>query len=257
MDAYRIPGLDAHLRYHDLPGRDPVLVFLHGLGSASSSYFPRAVVHPRLRDHRSLLIDLLGYGYSDRPEDFDYTMEEQAEIVVSFLRDLDVSGSVLVGHSMGGSIAILVAGAAPRLVGRLIVAEGNLDPGPGAVSGQITAIAEEEFVSRGHADFVRAMRDAGFPDYAGTVRACDPAALHRSAVSLIAPRRPTYRDRLACLKLPRTFVYGEKNVPNPDVERLTADGVDVRVIPGSGHDMLVDNPDGFADAVADAVEGRP
>jgi pimeloyl-ACP methyl ester carboxylesterase len=59
------------------------------------------------------------------------------------------------------------------------------------------------------------------------------------------------------LKLPRTFLYGEKNVPNPDVDRLTADGVDVRVIPGSGHDMLVDNPDGFAEAVADAVEGRP
>jgi pimeloyl-ACP methyl ester carboxylesterase len=257
MDAYYVPGLDAYLRYHDLPGRDPVLVFLHGLGSASSSYFPRAVVHPRLRGHRLLLIDLLGYGYSDRPDGFDYTMEGQAEIVVSLLRDLGVSASVLVGHSMGGSIAILVAAAAPRLVGRLIVAEGNLDPGPGMISGQITAMSEEEFVSHGHADFVRAMRDAGFPDYAGTVQACNPAALHRSAVSLIAPRRPTYRDRLARLELPRTFVYGEKNVPNPDVDRLTADGVDVRVIPGSGHDMLVDNPDGFAEAVADAVEDRP
>jgi len=257
MNAYYLPGPDAHVRYLDLPGGDPVFVFLHGLGSASSSYFPRAVVHPRLRDHRSLLIDLLGYGYSDRPDGFDYTMERQAEIVVSLLRDLDVSGSVLVGHSMGGSIAILVAAAAPRLVGRLIVAEGNLDPGPGTVSGQITAMTEEEFVSHGHADFVRAMRNTGFPDYAGTVQACDPAALHRSAVSLIAPRRPTYRDRLARLELPRTFVYGEKNVPNPDVDRLNADGVDVRVIPRSGHDMLVDNPDGFAEAVADAVEDRP
>ena len=257
MNAYYVPDLAAHLRYHDLPGRDPVLVFLHGLGSASSSYFPRAVVHPRLRDHRALLIDLLGYGYSDRPDGFDYTMEGQAGIVVSLFRDLGVSGSVLVGHSMGGSIAILVAAAAPRLVDRLIVAEGNLDPGPGTVSGQITAMSEEEFVSHGHADFVQAMRDAGFPDYAGTVQACDPAALHRSAVSLIAPRRPTYRDRLARLELPRTFVYGEKNVPNPDVDRLTAYGVDVRVIPESGHDMLVDNPDGFAEAVADAVEGRP
>lgn len=257
MNAYYVPDLAAHLRYHDLPGRDPVLVFLHGLGSASSSYFPRAVVHPRLRDHRALLIDLLGYGYSDRPDGFDYTMEGQAGIVVSLFRDLGVSGSVLVGHSMGGSIAILVAAAAPRLVDRLIAAEGNLDPGPGTVSGQITAMSEEEFVSHGHADFVQAMRDAGFPDYAGTVQACDPAALHRSAVSLIAPRRPTYRDRLARLELPRTFVYGEKNVPNPDVDRLTAYGVDVRVIPESGHDMLVDNPDGFAEAVADAVEGRP
>ncbi len=257
MNAYYVAGLGAHLRYHDLPGREPVFVFLHGLGSASSSYFPRAVVHSRLRDHRSLLVDLLGHGYSDRPDEFDYSMEGQAEIVVSLLRDLGISGSVLIGHSMGGSIAILVAKAAPRLVGRLVVAEGNLDPGPGMVSGPITAMTEDEFVSHGHADLVRAMRNAGFPDYAGTVRACDPAALHRSAVSLIAPRRPTYRQQLARLKLPRTFVYGEKNVPNPDVDRLTGDGVDVRVIPKSGHDMLVDNPDGFAEVVADTVEGRP
>ncbi len=257
MDAYYVAGLDAHMRYHDLPGGDPALVFLHGLGSASSSYFPRAVVHPRLRDNRSLLIDLLGCGYSDRPDDFDYSMESQAELVVSLLRDLGLSGSVLIGHSMGGSLAILIAAAAPRLVRGLIVAEGNLDPGPGMVSGPITAMSEEEFVSHGQDDFVRAMRNAGFADYAGTVRACDPAALHRSARSLIAPRRPTYRDRLARLRLPRTFVYGEKNVPNPDVDRLIADGVDVRVIPGSGHDMVVDNPDGFAEAVADAVEDRP
>ena len=38
---------------------------------------------------------------------------------------------------------------------------------------------------------------------------------------------------------------------------VTGDGVDVRVIPKSGHDMLVDNPDGFAAVVADTVEGRP
>jgi len=257
MNAYYIDRLGAHLRYHDLPGRDPVLVFLHGLGSASSSYFPRAVAHPRLRDHRAILVDLLGYGYSDRPEAFDYAMEAQAEIVVALLKELGVSASVLVGHSMGGSIAVLVSAAASGLIGRLVVAEGNLDPGPGMVSGPITSMTEEDFVESGHARFVDQIRSAGFPDYAGTLQACDPAALHRSAVSLIAPRRPTYRARLAQLSVPRTFIFGEKNVPNPDTERLTADGVKVRVIPESGHDMMVDNPDGFAEAVADAITRHP
>ncbi len=183
-------------------------------------------------------------------------MEGQAEIVDALLRSANVPGCVLVGHSMGGSIAVLVAAAAPGLVGRLIVAEGNLDPGPGAASGQITSMIEEEFIARGHAEFVRQIRSAGFPDYAGTLQAADPAALYRSAVSLIAERRPTYRERLARLTIPRTFLYGEKNVPNPDMERLSSDGVDVRVIPRSGHDMMVDNPDGFAEAVADAIENR-
>lgn len=254
MNVYHVEKLGAHLRYHDLPGCDPALVFLHGLGSASSSYFPGAAAHPRLRDHRSILIDFLGYGYSDRPNGFGYTMEGQAEIVGALLRSASVSECVLVGHSMGGSIAVLVAAATPNLVGRLIIAEGNLDPGPGMVSGSITSMTEEEFVAYGHAQFVSQMQSAGFLDYAGTLQACDPAALHRSAVSLIAPRHPTYRERLRRLGIPRTFLFGEENVPNPDVDRLAVDGVEVRILPGSGHNMMVDNPGGFAEAIADAIE---
>ena len=256
MNAYYVERYGAHIHYHDLPGRDPTCVFLHGLGSASSSYFPRAAAHPRLRGRRAILIDLLGHGYSDRPEGFDYAMEGQAEIVVALLRSLEIEGCVLIGHSMGGSIAVLIAAAAPDLVGRLIVAEGNLDPGPGMISGPITSMTEEEFVARGHAKFVDQVNSAGFPDYAGTLQAADPAGLYRSAVSLIAERRPTYREYLARLDLPRTFLFGEENLPDQDVDRLTADGVDVRVISRSGHDMMVDNPDGFAEAVADAIEGH-
>ncbi len=253
MNAHLVERLGSYLRYHDLPGREPALVFLHGLGSASSSYFARAAAHPRLRDHRALLIDLLGFGYSDRPADFDYTMDAQAEIVERLLERANVSRCALVGHSMGGSIAVLTAAAAPGCVEHLIVAEGNLDPGPGMVSGPITSMTEQEFASYGHARFVGQIRNAGFPEYAGTLRACDSVALHRSAVSLIAQRRPAYREHLARLEIPRTFIYGDKNVPSPDVDRLRADGVDVRVLEGSGHDMLVDNPDGFAELVADAI----
>jgi len=254
MNAHWVDRLAAYLRYHDLPGADPAVVFLHGLGSASSSYFLRAAVYPRLRDSRRLLIDLLGFGYSDRPRDFDYTMEAQAALVVGLLCDLGISDCTLVGHSMGGSIAILVATAAPGIVGRVVVAEGNLDPGPGMLSGPITSWTEREFAAAGHRQLIEQVRGAALPDFAGTLQACDPIALHRSAVSLIASRRPTYREQLARLTLARTFIYGDKNVPNPNVDRLIADGVVVRVLAGSGHDMLVDNPDGFAEIVADAVE---
>ena len=254
MNAHWVEQLAVYLRYHDLPGVDPAVVFLHGLGSASSSYFPRAAVHPRLRNSRRLLIDLLGFGYSDRPRGFDYTMEAQASLAVDLLHSLGISDCTLVGHSMGGSIAILVAAAAPDVVGRVVVAEGNLDPGPGMLSGPITSWTEDEFAEAGHAQLVEQVRGAAFPDFAGTLQACDPIALHRSAVSLIAPRRPTYREQLARLTVARTFIYGDKNVPNPDVERLAADGVVVCILAGSGHDMLVDNPDGFAEIVAEAVE---
>jgi len=254
MEAYHLVEHNAYLRYHDLPGSDPVFVFLHGLGSASSSCFPRVVHEPRLRDYRSLLVDFLGYGFSDRPAGFSYTMEAQTELVARFLRSLRLKRTIVVGHSMGGAIAVLLAAKHPALVSHLISAEGSLDPGPGFVSGPISSMTEEEFASFGHPEFVRKILLAGSPDYAGTVRAADPVALHRSAVSLIAERRPTYRELLYRMNIPRAFLFGEQSLPDPDVERLRVEGVDVRIIANAGHNMMADHPQGFADAVADAVE---
>jgi pimeloyl-ACP methyl ester carboxylesterase len=256
MNAYHIKEQDAYLRYHDLPGVEPACVFLHGLGSASSSAFPRIARDPRLCRHRAVLIDFLGYGYSDRPERFDYTMDEQAQIVASLLRHIGLCGCVLVGHSMGGSIAILVTAADPGLVSSLVVAEGNLDPGPGFVSGIITAVDEPTFTATGHAEFVRRVRRAGYSDFAGTAAIADPVALHRSAASLIAVRRPTYRDLLIALTVPKTYVFGEQTLPDPDVEHLREAGIHVRVVPASGHDMMFDNPGGFAEVVSDAIAAR-
>jgi pimeloyl-ACP methyl ester carboxylesterase len=254
MEAFRVAEYDAYLRYHDLPGEDPVFVFLHGLGSASSADFPEIARHSRLREHRALLLDVLGHGFSDRPAEFDYSMESQADFVARLLRELGLRQTIVVGHSMGGSIAVLLAARAPDLVSHVFSAEGNLDPGPGFVSGRITAMSEEAFVTSGHGAFVKTIVQAGFSDYAGAVRAADPVGLYRSAASLIARRSPTYREHLAALVIPRTYVFGEQTLPDPDTDRLAEIGVDVCIVPDAGHGMMIDNPDGFATVVADAVE---
>jgi len=159
---------------------------------------------------------------------------------------------------MGGSIAIVLATTRPDLVSDLIVAEGNLDPGPGSVSGPITAQAEEQFVKNGYAAFLRGVISEGWADYAGTVQASDPCAMHRSALSLIAERHPTFREQLLTLSISRTFIFGEaslgeRNLLSPDVEDLSAQGINVRVVENSGHDMMSDNPDGFAQAIAKSL----
>jgi pimeloyl-ACP methyl ester carboxylesterase len=59
------------------------------------------------------LIDFLGFGYSDAPADFGYTMEEQADSVAALVDYLGLRGVHVVGHSMGGSIAISLAAHHP------------------------------------------------------------------------------------------------------------------------------------------------
>jgi pimeloyl-ACP methyl ester carboxylesterase len=198
-------------------------------------------------------VDLLGYGYSDRPPENDYTMESQVDNVAALLDHLALQDCCVVGHSMGGSIAVLLAYARPDLVSHLVIAEGNLDPGPGFVSGRIVISSERDFVNRKYGQFIVQMATAGYHDYAGTVRASDPRCLHRSAVSLIADRSPTYRDCLYRFAGSRTYVFGERTLPDPDERLLRERGIDVRIVPDAGHDMMSDNPDGFAAVVADAI----
>jgi len=254
MNTFFLPKQDAHLFYHDFPGELPALVYLHGLGSSSSSAFPRCAGHPQLRDHRSILIDFFGYGYSNRPADYSYAMEEQAETAASLLESLEMKNSVLIGHSMGGAIAILLAHSRSDLISKLIVAEGNLDPEPGFVSGRIASMDERAFVDRGYERFMSDIGSAGYHDYAGTGRAADPLGLHRSATDLIADRAPTYREMLYQMKIPRTYIFGEMTLPDPDEEILRSHDIDVRIVPNAGHDMMSDNPDGFALAIADAID---
>ena len=253
MSIFLLRKRNVHLFYHDFPGELPALIYLHGLGSSSSSSFPRCAGHPQLRDHRSILIDFLGYGYSDRPADYSYAMEEQAETVASLLESLDLKSSALIGHSMGGAIAILLAHSRLDLISRLIVAEGNLDPEPGFVSGRIASMDERTFVDKGYERFMSEIISAGYHDYAGMVRAADPVGLHRSATDLIADRAPTYREMLYQMTIPRTYIFGEMTLPDPDEEILRSHGIDVRIVANAGHDMMSDNPDGFALAIAGAI----
>ncbi|MFF4172281.1 alpha/beta fold hydrolase [Streptomyces sp. NPDC001744] len=237
----------AYVRWIDLPGDGPVRVFVHGLGCTAASDFAHIATHPALRGGRALLVDLLGHGLSDRPADFDYRVESQAVVVAAVLDHLGVRGTDLVGHSMGGAVAIHLAAAQPDLVARLVVAEPNLYGGGGAFSSPVAAQSEEAFVAKG---FARMLALAGRPDYAARLRLADPRAVHRCAVSLVEGSTPEPGDLLAGLAVPRTFLVGEASLPDADAEKAAASGVPVVEIPGAGHNMMLDNPDGFAAALA-------
>src|SRR4051812_20093963 len=101
----------AFLRFLDLPGDGPPLVWVHGWQCSSTGELLPAAVQPPLRHRRSLLVDLLGHGYSDKPTEFRYTLVDHARTVVDLIEALELDECGLVGHSMGGEICIRVAAA--------------------------------------------------------------------------------------------------------------------------------------------------
>jgi pimeloyl-ACP methyl ester carboxylesterase len=108
VEAWRSSGERDHFRGHAIhlrsaPGKDPVLVLLHGF--PSSSYDFRHLL-PLLGDSAFLAFDFLGFGLSDKPRRHDYSLLWQADLVEELVRRrFPGREAFLVAHDMGTSVA--------------------------------------------------------------------------------------------------------------------------------------------------------
>ncbi|MGW2224428.1 alpha/beta fold hydrolase [Streptomyces formicae] len=245
----------SHVRWTEVDGAAPARVYVHGLGAASTVYHAHIAARPELAGRRSLFVDLPGHGISDRPADFGYTLEDHADALAAALDAACVAEAEVVGHSMGGSVAIVLAHRRPDLVSRLVLTEANLDPMPPVTSGSsgIAGYDEEDFVSGGgHA---RVLENVG-STWAATMRLADPLALHRSATALIKGTQPTMRRMLTDLTLDRVYVQGALSGELPGEDGLVAAGVRVVTVPDAGHNVMFDNPAAFAAAITEVRKNQ-
>ena len=256
MKSFLLHDMQAFLRYEDLSGETPANVFVPGLMNASHPTFTNIVhQHPSLAKQHSVFVDLLGSGFSDAPEDFDYSLEEHASTVARLLDELHLQGCNCVGYSMGGAVAITLAAIRPDLVSRLILMESNLDPGGGFVSKGIAEQTEEVFCASGFPALIKRFRDEGLAGdstsavIAGIMQISAPHALYRSSVGLVRATQPTMRERLLQMTIPRAYIFGEKSLPDPDWDALASQGIQVLVVPNAEHGMAWDNPRGVAEAL--------
>ncbi len=226
------------------------MVFLHGLGCASSFDYPHIAAQPALQARRRVLVDLLGSGYIDRPEGFSYTTTDHGRVVVELLDSLNLSSVDLYGHSMGGSIAIEVAHRMAPRVRHLILSEPNLDSGGGAFSRGIAATEEAAYVASGHQNVIQESTSA---HWAASMRSSAAYAVWRAARSLVDGVQPSWRALLVQLPMPRTVVFGEHSLPDPDVDALGASGVRTLILAGAGHSMAWEQPAGLAELIAQSA----
>jgi len=107
----------------EAPAGAPTVVMLHGFTGSKENWYP---VAERLRgQYRLLVLDLPGWGESERKPGADYGFVAQGERVAAFIAQVarrpgQLDGEiVLLGHSMGGGIAALTAARHPQLVDRV------------------------------------------------------------------------------------------------------------------------------------------
>ena len=109
---------DIKVAYVDEGKGDKTLIFIHGLGS----YLPawKKNIEVLKSDYRCVALDLPGYPKSSK-EDYAYNMTFFAEVVVEMIAELKLKNPVLVGHSMGGQVAMTAALNSENIIQNLIL----------------------------------------------------------------------------------------------------------------------------------------
>jgi pimeloyl-ACP methyl ester carboxylesterase len=108
------------LAYTDTGSVDaPVVLLIHGMVSDGRTW-SRAAAGLAERGHRVIVPDLLGCGLSDKPVD-QYQLIDFAQSLQTLLAELAVASAAVVGHSLGGAVAMQLAHSYPDLVQRLVL----------------------------------------------------------------------------------------------------------------------------------------
>lgn len=125
------------MRLHALEaGQGPPLILLHGLFGSARNW--GAVQKALSSDYRVVALDLRNHGASPHARDMDYA--SQAEDIAETLAALGIERAVVLGHSMGGKAAMMLALTRPELVERLIIADIAPRPYAPALRGVVAAL---------------------------------------------------------------------------------------------------------------------
>ena len=109
--------------YYDETGSGPAMVFIHGWCCNRTYFAPQYEHFSKL--HRVITVDLRGHGESDKPEG-EYSLPVFADDVAWMLGEVGVTSAVVVGHSMGGSVAAALAARHPQLVNAAIAVDSGI-----------------------------------------------------------------------------------------------------------------------------------
>lgn len=107
--------------YHDEGSGFPV-IFIHGSGPGVSAWANWRLIIPKVAPFRRVLApDMVGFGYTERPEGAVYNMEAWVKQTIDFMDALGIDKADFVGNSFGGGLAIALAVEYPERVRKLVL----------------------------------------------------------------------------------------------------------------------------------------
>lgn len=248
------------------------LVLVHGFTGSRRDFAPRLAALAELG--RTLALDLRGHGDSGHARDpASYTLEQLADDVAALLAALELGPCDLLGHSMGGMVALRVALAHPQQVASLVLMDSAART-PDGIPRDTFALARQVARSAGMETLLRLMRERAPEDRGRTAadrrleaewgeaywgewrlpnfRSMDPEAYAGLGEAILA--QPSLLPRLAELRCPTLVLVGEG-----DANFLSAADELAAGIPGArradiaaaGHQPQLESPGAWLAALRD------
>lgn len=230
------------------------IVFLHGFGSTKEDYAD-IVLHPAFDGHAFVAYDAPGCGESQCAELAHINIPLLLDTALQVLEHFQIDRFHLVGHSMGGLTALMLAHRFPGRVLSFTDIEGNIAPEDCFLSRQIVDYPTEDpeaFFSA----FIERTRQA--PAYASAlysaslrhkVQAGAVRGIFQSMVEL--SDNADLMGRLLGLPCPKMFMYGEQNAGLSYLPHIQAHGVRLAPIAECGHFPMYSNPGAMWQQIAD------
>lgn len=232
-------------------------LFLHYFAGRGTTWHETMQRVPTIRCYAP---DLAGFGATSTPE-AAYTVDQHAADLVELVTQLELDNFALVGHSMGGKIAMALAALQPTGLRELILIAPS-PPTPEPMSEQarqklVAAYGDRAAIER-HINEV-----VGNPLPANLLHQAVDENLHASAPAwrgwLEKGSREDISDRIGQITVPVTIIGGERDTAIPPevntteiTPRLAATSARVSVLPGIGHLIPYEHPQAIADALSDA-----
>jgi pimeloyl-ACP methyl ester carboxylesterase len=266
--------LHGHTVSYRMAGRGPVLVLLHGIAGSSATW--EELIPPLAEQFTVIAPDLLGHGHSSKPP-AEYSMGAYASNVRDLLTVLGHTRLSVVGHSLGGGVAMQFSYQFPEMSERLVlVSSGGLGrelhpilrlaalPGAEWVLPGLCSPRLRQVVDRGARLLARAGLRTG-PDlrevWRGYVSLFDAEArqafIHtvRTAID-IGGQRATALDRLyLAAQIPTLIIWGEQDrmipVKHGRDAHAAIEGSRLEVFPDAGHFPYLEAPLRFVTVLLD------
>jgi pimeloyl-ACP methyl ester carboxylesterase len=251
-------GQPLQIEFFIRPGPKETILYLHGLG-CSKEDFLGATSAGDLQAYTLVAFDFPGCGNSSYHENMALGIDDLVEITNIFVSRLPLGDLVVIGHSMGGLVALLCIEKYGEPVKGFISVEGNLASEDCFVSRQVTKYRLAEFKGAGFRNLrqkLSQLKNRGYQKYVDTLKKySSPEAIFDYSPSLVS-----YSDngnliqRFTILDIPKVFIYGSENKGLSYIPELREKGCEVVEIPSSDHFPFYDNPRDYYRAISNFLE---